>query len=138
MIERPSFMHRDDGTIGTGFIVKSIDKRFICDYYKFGIFTLFYSEEKKDIDYYTLKELRKEIKIDTVKYETIKSFTKSKEYWEVHNELSLKKKIYLLEKREGKFNSGTGEFDYSYFILPLIYEGTRKNIVPTDLSINKE
>ncbi len=83
------------------------------------------------------KSLREKISIDSLKFETIESFNKNKEWWEIHNELSLKKKIYLLEKRKTKLNSKTGKFEYAYYIIPMIYEGTRKNIVPTDLSSKK-
>ena len=49
MIDKPFFSQQDD-KITTGFIVKSKDKRFICDYFEFKIFNSFYSEVKNNID----------------------------------------------------------------------------------------
>jgi len=60
------------------------------------------------------------------------------EWWEIHNELSLKNRIFVLERKKGAFNSETKEFNFEYFSLPVEYEGTRKNIVPTDLSNSKD
>lgn len=136
-IDKPFFRYQTIKSIHTGFIVKSEDKRFVCDYYKFGVINYQGWNEKGEDIYLSLKELRKEVNIDTLKYKTIKSLSKNKKWWEIHNQLSLKNKIFLLEKKETNFNSSTGKFNYSYFISPMIYEGTRKNIIPTDLSIKK-
>lgn len=137
LIEKPIFGHICNGVIETGFIVNSKDNKFVCDYYQFGINTFNGWNENGEDVFLSLKELRKEIDIDTIKYETISSLSNDIEWWDLHNKLSLKKKIFLLEKRETKFNSSTNKFDFKYFIVPMLYEGTRKNIVPTDLSINK-
>lgn len=126
MIDKPFFSQQDDEIV-TGFIVKSKDKRFICDYFEFKIFNSFYSEDKNDIDYYKIDELRKSVKIDTIEYETLNSFIENKEFWEIHNELSLKSKIYLIEKKDS----------LKYYLFPMIYEGTRKNIIPTNLSVKQ-
>jgi len=132
-IEKPFFRYSTIENIKTGFIINSQDKRFVCDYYKFGILNYLGWDENGEDIYLNLKELRKEIKIDSIQYKTIKILKKDKEWWQIHNELSLYKKIFLLEKRETKFNVSTGKFDFGYFISPMIYEGTRKNIVPTSL-----
>ena len=73
MIDKPFFSQQDD-KITTGFIVKSKDKRFICDYFEFKIFNSFYSEVKNNIDYYNIDELRKSVKIDTIEYLTLNKF----------------------------------------------------------------
>ncbi|MCB0463827.1 MAG: hypothetical protein KDC81_14105, partial [Flavobacteriaceae bacterium] len=99
MIDKPFFSQQDD-KITTGFIVKSKDKRFICDYFEFKIFNSFYSEVKNNIDYYNIDELRKSVKIDTIEYLTLNKFIEKKEFWEIHNELSLIKEIFLIEKKD--------------------------------------
>lgn len=136
LVEAPIFKQNDSNFIRTGFMVKSDDKRFVSDYYEFEIFNIEYSKKDKDIKYLGIDELRVKVSIDTIKYETVSGFTKDKKWWEVHNQLSLKETIFLLEKRKENFNSETGKYDYNYYIIPLIYTGTRKNIVPTDLSDN--
>ena len=137
LIDNPIFGYRYEKDIGTGFILKSKNKQFQTDYFSFDIQNVRDFSETGIFDYYTLKELRKEIDISKLNYETISSLTKNKEWWQVHNELSLKKNIYLLEKRKEKFNSQTGKWKYGYYILPMIYEGTRKDVVPTDLSSDR-
>ena len=92
-------------------------------------------DEKGEDVFLNLEEQREEIKIDTINYETVSTFTKNKEYWEVHNELSLKKKIFLIEKISDKDSITAGTI--KYYILPIRYVGTRKNIVPTDLSLKR-
>jgi len=122
--------------IGYGFAVNSKDKRFLTDYYIFN-FKKSKGFKKNSIkfEYYTLDELRKEVSLDTINYKTIKEFTKDKEFWEIHNELSLFKNIYFVEKR--KVKTDKSHYEYKYFYIPARYEGTRKNIIPTDLSIHK-
>lgn len=138
LIEKPYIQGKIDTNYKFGFIINSDDKRFVCDYYEFLIHSYQgWDEEGNDV-YVSLKDLRKKVKIDTLKCETISSLSKEKKWWEIHNYLSLKKKIFLLEKRETVFNSKTNKFDFGYFIMPMVYEGTRKNIVPTDLSIKTE
>ncbi|MFD2551626.1 hypothetical protein ACFSQP_07340 [Bizionia sediminis] len=134
LIDKPYFGYSFEENIGTGFAIVSNDKDFSTDYYGFDIQNVKGFKKTGEFDYYTLKELRKEIDIDTVKLETIKSFSENKEWWQIHNELSLKRKIFLIEKREGAFNTSTGKYEITYYMLPMIYEGTRKNVVPTDLS----
>jgi len=121
--------------VGYGFAINSEDKRFMTDYYMFNLKEVkgFSKENNFDFEYYTLDEIRKEILIDTIKYKTIKEFTRNKTPWEIHNELSLKRKIYFIEKR--KIKSNKPYFEYKYYVIPAIYEGTRKNVVPTDLSM---
>jgi len=120
--------------VGYGFAINSEDKRFMTDYYMFNLKKVkgFSKKNNFDFEYYTLDEIRKEISIDTIKYKTIKEFTENKTPWKIHNELSLKRKIYLIEKR--KIKSNKPYFEYKYYVVPSIYEGTRKNVVPTDLS----
>ena len=133
-IEKPIFGYRCEENIGTGFLLKNTDKKKPTDYFSFEIQNAKGLKENGGFDYYTLKELRKEISIQELNYETIQSLSKNKKWWEIHNELSQKREIYLLEKRKEGFNSQTGNYEYKYYILPMIYEGTRKIIVPTDLS----
>lgn len=123
--------------VGYGFAVNSKDKRFITDYFIFNLKKVkgFSKKNNFDFEYYTLDEIRKEISLDTIRYKTIKEFTKNKKFWEIHNELSLIKNIFFIEKR--KIKSNKPDFEYKYYIIPAIYEGTRKNIIPTDLSIHK-
>ena len=120
--------------VGYGFAINSEDKRFMTDYYMFNLKEVkgFSKENNFDFEYYTLDEIRKEILIDTIKYKTIKEFTRNKTPWEIHNELSLKRKIYFIEKR--KIKSNKPYFEYKYYVIPAIYKGTMKNIVPTNLS----
>lgn len=135
LIEKPIFSNRyDSGDIGTGFAVKSKDKRFLTDYYYFNIKNLKGIDSLGNTTYYSLKDVRKEVFIDSIDYVSISDLTKDKAFWEVHNDLSLKKKIVLIEKKEGEFNSSTGEYAINYYMFSMTYEGTRKNIVPTDLS----
>ncbi len=134
LLNNPRFTFNCEQSLGYGFAIKSKDKQFLTDYYKFNIYNIkgFSNSKKYDYEYYTLDEIRKEISIDTIKYETIKEFTENKNPWEIHNELSLKRKIYFIEKR--KIKSNKPYFEYKYYVVPAIYEGTRKNVVPTDLS----
>lgn len=131
-IEKPFFQYQTIKNIRIGFIVMSKDKRFVCDYYKFGVINYQgWDEEGNDI-YLNFNQLRKKININDINYKTIKSLTNKKQWWKVHNQLSLYKKIFLVEKIENK--TGTNTNPYNFYIMPLIYEGTRKNIIPTDLS----
>ncbi|UPS92512.1 hypothetical protein [Bizionia sp. M204] len=135
ILENPIYGNRyDSGDIGVGFAIQSKDKRFLTDYYNFNIINLKGIDSLGNVAYYSLKDIRKEISIDSINYISISDLTKDKKFWQVHNELSLKKKIFLIEKRKGKFNSSTGKYEITYYMLPMIYEGTRKNVVPTDLS----
>lgn len=133
-IEKPFFQYQTLEDITIGFTIDSKDERFVCDYYKFGVFNSSWSKEEKDVINLSLPELRKEIRIDSIHYETISSLSKDKKWWELHNDLSLRNKIFLLEKKRGKLNTKSNVYDCKYYIIPLIYEGTRKNIIPTDLS----
>ncbi|MCG8235126.1 hypothetical protein [Tenacibaculum finnmarkense] len=135
-IEKPFFQYQTIKNIRIGFTAISKDKRFVCDYYQFGVFNLHWSEEKKDVINLPINNLREKVKIDTIPYETIKSLTHKKKWWKVHNQLSLYKKIFLVENIENK--NGINTSQSNYYIIPLIYEGTRKNIIPTDLSINRK
>lgn len=134
LVEKPYYQYESIEKIEIGFAIVSEDKRFVCDYYKFGVLNYMgWDREGNDV-YLNLQELGKKTDINTISFETIKSFTDDKEWWRVHNELSLKKKIFLIEKRKTDFNPSTN--DFKYYTIPLIYKGTRKNIVPTDLSLN--
>ena len=135
-VEEPTLRFSCEKSLSFGFAIKSKDAKFITDYYQFDIENIksFSKNKNYDFDYFTAKELREEIYIQGLDYETIQSLSKNKKWWEIHNELSQKREIYLLEKRKEGFNSQTGNYEYKYYILPMIYEGTRKNIVPTDLS----
>ena len=137
MIDKPKFGVQNYNSINTGFAIKSNDKRFHTDYFNFGVFNFYWSDSKQDIDYYKLSEMKKEVNIDTISYKTINELKKNKKWWEIHNELSLKRKIFLLEKINTDFNSSTGKYNFKWYSLPVMYLGTRKNTVPTDLSLNK-
>lgn len=130
-IEKPFFQYQTIKNIRVGFSIMSNDKRFVCDYYKFGVINYQGWDEKGNDIYLNFNQLRKKININDINYETIKSLTNKKQWWKVHNQLSLYKKIFLVEKIENKTGSNTSP--YNYYIMPLIYEGTRKNIIPTDL-----
>lgn len=134
-IEKPFFEYQTIKDIEIGFTVISKDKRFVCDFYKFGVINYQGWDEKGNDIYLNFSQLRKKININDINYETIKTLTYKKKWWKVHNQLSLYKKIFLVEKIENKTESNTSL--YNYYIMPLIYEGTRKNIIPTDLSIKK-
>jgi len=114
-----------------GFAINSEDKRFLTDYFIFT-FKKGKDSKKNDFKYYTLDK-KKEISIDTIKYKTIKEFTENKKPWEIHNELSLMRNVFFIKKTK----SDKPNFEYKYYVIPVIYEGTRKNIIPTDLSIHK-
>ncbi len=133
MIENPFFV-KNYNSISVGFGINSKDKRFNLDYYQFRLTNYKGWDENGNDIFLDINQLRKEINIDTIKYFMKKSFSENKEWWQIHNELSLKKKIFLIEKREGAFNTSTGKYEITYYMLPMIYEGTRKNVVPTDLS----
>lgn len=131
LIEKPFIQ----GTMKTnylfGFTINSKDKRFVCDYYKFQIPSYKGWDEKGMDIYLNLEELKEEIDIDTIDYETVQSLQKGQNWWQLHNELSLKKKIYLLEKKIYPDYYYRKKDTVKYYVLPMIYEGTRKNIVPT-------
>ena len=40
-----------------------------------------------------------------------------------------------MRKQRRKIKSNKPYFEYKYYVIPAIYEGTRKNVVPTDLSM---
>jgi hypothetical protein len=133
-IKKPFFQGKGIENIITGFTINSKDKRFFCDYYKFSILNFMGWDENGEDIYLTLKELKQEVSIDSISYKTLKSFTENKEWWQIHNELSLKKKILLVEKKVFTDYYYRKKDSIKYYVLPMIYEGTRKNIVPTDLS----
>ncbi|MGO2358846.1 hypothetical protein [Mesonia sp.] len=133
LVENPKFNFGCEKDLAFGFLINSTDERFISDYYYFGMQNAKGFDGKGEIEYYDLKEFSKEVKIDTVRYETISSLTKNKKWWEIHNELSLKKHIFLIDKRNEGINNNTGKYLIKYYVMPMIYEGTRKNIVPTNL-----
>ena len=115
-----------------GFSLNSRDKRFVCDYYQFKIPNIKGFGKSNDLEYYTHKELREEIKLHSINYETLKSLHKRRP-WELHEEFSLKK-IYLLQKEVTRNNNNEKIIKYYYYNLE--YEGTRKNLVITDMSKN--
>ncbi len=131
LIENPSFKNNNcENTLNFGFSIKSKDTRFITDYYQFNLSKAKGFNKNGDFEYYTIEELRKEVMIDSIKYKTLKSLENSGN-WELHNELSLKKTV-LLEKKTIKKDSN-GNHITKYYIIPMIYEGTRKNVIPTQL-----
>lgn len=136
MVEKPIFGSNCYGATGTGFSLVSKDKNYYNDYFAFTIQNAKGIDEKGDFEYYTLKETRKKIDVSTISHETILSLSKNKEWWEIHNAISLYKKIYLLEKKENTEHNKNN--NVLYFIMPMKYEGTRKNIIPTDLSFRKD
>jgi len=79
-IEKPHFYGIKTETPSVAFIIQSKDKRFVCDYYRFGVFNLKWSEKEKDMIRLSLNELRQKVKIDTIAYETISSISKNREY----------------------------------------------------------
>ncbi len=132
IVEKPNFGSSCERNLSFGFAIKSIDKRFSTDYYYFEMQNGKGLTSQGDFEYYDREHFGIEVDIDSIKYESVQKFTEKKDFWQIHNELSLKKKIFLLEKRQGDFNTVTGHYNQRYYILPMIYEGTRKNIVPTD------
>ncbi|NQW35547.1 MAG: hypothetical protein HQ471_00945 [Flavobacteriales bacterium] len=138
LIEKPFFI-KTHNNISVGFSIKSKDKRFILDYFQFRISNYMGLDENGNDIFLDLKQLRKKVTTDSIKYKTILSLSENKKWWEIHNELSLKKKIFLLEKVKIKDDSGTYSLEgykeiTKYYIIPMIYECTRKNTVPTNLS----
>lgn len=131
LIDNPIFNKSEGEKISTGFAIVSKDSRFITDYYKFTILNFLGWDNKGDNIFIELKDLKKEINVDSVNFETILGFSKNKKYWEIHNELSLIKYIYIIEKVSNNSVSG-GSF--KYYVFPVIYEGTSKNVIPTDMS----
>lgn len=121
-VEDPIIQYGCDQQLTFGFSIKSKDDRFITDYYKFSIPNIKSFGKEGNYEYYTIDEIKKETDIKKINYEIISAFIEAKSPWQVHNELSLKSKIYLIEKGDTK-----------YYILPLIYEGTKKNVVQTAL-----
>src|SRR5690606_30767660 len=69
LTENPFFI-KNQNTIITGFGIKSIDKRFNLDYYQFQVQNYLGWDEKGNDIYLSLDELRKEVKLDAIKYET--------------------------------------------------------------------
>lgn len=137
MLDNPNF-RKNYNEIFIGFGIKSNDKQFNLDYFNFKVSNYKgWDKEGNDI-YLDISELKQEVAIDTIDYETRLDLSKNKKWWQIHNMLSLKKKIYLVEKRNGKFNLKIKEYNIKYFIIPLVYLGTRKNFVPTDLSMKRK
>lgn len=136
VLDKPFFQYQTIENINIGFVIESNDKRFVCDYYKFKVLNYQGWNKKGEDIFLSLKELRKEVNLNDINYETISSLSKNKKWWEIHDILSLKKKIYLLEKKS--ISGNKNKDSTQYYIMPMIYEGTRKNIVPTDLSFKKE
>ncbi|HET8885302.1 MAG TPA: hypothetical protein VFM70_03015 [Salinimicrobium sp.] len=127
MVEDVSIQSRIGQELSWGFLVKSHDDRFICDYYKFQIPNWMGIDEKGEDIFFNADQLKKGIDLDSIHFETISSFILNKKPWEIHNELSLIKEIFIIGRQNG-----------NYYFLPLIYEGTRKNIIPTDLSFDNK
>ncbi|WP_034061002.1 hypothetical protein [Lacinutrix jangbogonensis] len=134
LIENPIFGQSSEGQIGTGFAIKSKDKKFLTNYYRFKIENLKGIKKSGELDYISLKDLRKVIDTTNINYINVSKIGLNKQWWELHDELSSKKTIYLVEKINDSFNSQTGVYSFKYYILPMRYTGTRKNVIPTDLS----
>tara|TARA_R100000789_G_C2944219_1_gene133032 strand:+ start:131 stop:601 length:471 start_codon:yes stop_codon:yes gene_type:complete len=104
------------------FKIKSKNPDFQWDSYKFII-----PNQKGFDEYYSVHEMQEEVDIDSINSKAIKDLSKEMTNWEIHNFLSKKRKIYLINNKKpnrvnNKLNS---KIYYSY---PLIYQGTQKNI----------
>lgn len=98
-------------------ILKSPDKRFMNDCYKFIIPNQVGFEE-----YRPIKDFKDEILLDTVRYIELEKMEKMGR-WEIHNYFSSKKKIFLITNKTPDKNEE--EQRYSLFVLG--YTGTEKN-----------
>lgn len=128
-VEDPIIQYGCEQQLTFGFSIKSKDDRFMTDYYKFSIPNIKSFGDEGNYEYYTIDEIKEETDIKKINYEIISAFIGAKSPWKVHNELSLKSKIYLIVKKNTK-----------YYILPLKYEGTKKkccaNRIIKDMALN--
>ena len=115
--------------LGTGFAIKSNDKRFVADYYIFSVQNLKGFDNNGGYEYFTLDEIRTEVNLEKLNIHEF-SYFENKKNWQVHEELSLVSEIFLIQKV--KESNGS----YNCYKIPVVYEGTRKNTVPTDLNKN--
>ena len=103
------------------FKVESKNPDFQWDSYKFLI-----PNQKGFDEYYSLHEMKEEIYIDSINSIAIKDLTKEMTNWEIHNFLSKKRKIYLINKKTKRSNNKVNST--IYYSYPLFYQGTQKNI----------
>ena len=133
LVEEPFYVVNENN-ITTEFGIKSEDKRFNLDFYRFQVSNFQGLDEKGKNVYHSLSELKEEVNLDSINSMTIEDLRKNHKWWEIHNFLSLKKDIYVVEKSKGKWQQEKNSFSYLYFSIPVEYLGTTKNMVPTDFS----
>ena len=115
--EEPIIKDDEEGRINYYIILKSIDSIFINDAYIFNIPNRIGFD-----DFSTLKDIKKEINLDTVVY-VKKNKLKSMEPWVLHNYLSTNKIIYLITKNNTKQSKEPIFYEYK-----IIYNGTLKDL----------
>ena len=67
-IEKPIFGESCDGYFGTGFAIKSEDKRFLTNFFKFEISNIKSFNESGGFDYFQLKDLLMFTELLTLKF----------------------------------------------------------------------
>jgi len=111
------------------FTIRSLDKRFLWDYYSF------YIQNKKGFDvegnlvFYSLEEIRKEVNIDSIEIYDWDALSKFEPY-KLHEKFSLEN-IYLVRRIEIK-DYWSGNHKIKHFVYPMRYDGTKKNFVLMD------
>ena len=130
-VDAPLLSYSCQQSLSFGFAISSADANFDTDYFKFDIPNLKGLSPEGEVEYHTNAEIRKKKALNPSKLRTIEIFTKGKAFWEIHNELSLKRKIYLVTDIEGQSEHPMVSKNL-YYVYPLIYTGTRKNVVVTD------
>ena len=114
-----------------GFSIPSKDKNFITDYYSFEIPNLKGFDDNDCYEYYRYDEIRQSKALEKEQLVTVHELAKDRSPWELHNLLSNQSlKIFLVEdsRQENKRNM--------YFLYPMNYVGTRKNVIVTDNSLD--
>lgn len=124
LIEKPFFV-KNNNDVYIGFGIKSKDKKFNLDYYQFKLLNFNGWDDKGNDIFLDIDELKNSIDLKDINYKTPVNLSNEKKWWEIHDFLSLKNKIYIIFK---------GNSNKNFFSIPVIYLHTKKNFVPTDLS----
>lgn len=102
--------------------IPSRDKRFNFDTYYFGFDNVtYFTLLESGLEKVSPKDFEQEVSIDTINLSYIKNF-KSIDPYELHEKLSLTKKIYLVTKKNRK-----------YVCYRILYKGTAKKVAPLAL-----
>jgi len=124
--QKAKIISDEDGKLFYYLSIKSENPDFEYDTYKFIIPNQIGFDEYENVN-----KIKRKVRIDSMDISEPKELSKMSNC-ELHNNLSKKSKIYLVDEKEFK-NYSNGEKYMENFIYPLIYQGTEKNIQILDM-----